>query len=295
MENTKAVLWDHIEAILVINMKHRKDRWDTLMETMREIGVEHKVVRIEAVNGRDLEGYQKKPWFTDTTSEEVARMKAGQAGCTLSHRKAVTYAKSKNLGQYLVLEDDARFDDLLTGREGELIAEVIARPETWDLFYLGFYQRLNVHHTVKCEQIGGREFEIRRMRGPLLTHAFLVNSTVYDAMLADMPTEANVWGWIAYWGSVDSWIYNKFGRNREVKVWGTMPRLVNQAADFSDISGRVQTEDESRGVHRKSTLIAKDLAGLERSLDRSPFELLYQWFKRGGRRLRARFLGYSKT
>lgn len=293
-EEDKKRFWDEVEAILVINMKHRTDRWDTLMESLREVGVEDKVVRIEAVVGKDLPSYGKGPWFTARTPDPVASMKAGQAGCALSHRKAVTYAKEHRLKHYLVLEDDARFDDLLLGKEGEMISEVIRKPATWDLFYLGFYQRLNVYHTVREEEIDGRKFEIRRMRGPLLTHAFLVNSSVYDAMLADMPTERSVWGWIAYWGSVDSWIYNKFGRRRDVKVWGTMPRLVNQAADFSDISGRVQTEEESRGTHRRSTLVPKDLPGLESSMDRSVFELLYQVFKRGGRRARARLRGYRK-
>ena len=286
--------WDEVEAILVINMIHRRDRWDTLMEILEKAGVLAKVVRIEAVVGKELPGFGRSPWFSERTPEDVANMKAGAAGCALSHRKAVTYARDHGLKHYLVLEDDARFDDLLLGREGELIAEVIRKPETWDLFYLGFYQRLNVYHTVKAETVGDREFEIRRMRGPLLTHAFLVNSSVYEAMLDDMPTEESVWAWIAYWGSVDSWIYNKFGRSRKVKVWGTMPRLVNQAADFSDISGRVQTEDESRGVHRRSTLIEKDLVGLEKSLDRSIWELLYQFVKRGGRRARARLKGYHK-
>lgn len=287
--------WDEVEAILVINMIHRRDRWDTLMEILERAGVLAKVVRIEAVVGKELPGFGRSPWFSERTPEDVANMKAGAAGCALSHRKAVTYARDHGLKNYLVLEDDARFDDLLLGREGELIAEVLKKSDGWDLFYLGFYQRLNVYHTVTAETCGEREFEIRRMRGPLLTHAFVVNASVYEAMLHDMPSEKSVWGWIAYWGSVDSWIYNKFGRNRKVKVWGTMPRLVNQAADFSDICGRVQTEEESRGVHRRSTLIAKDLEGLENSLDRSVWELSYQMVKRGGRRARARLKGYHKS
>lgn len=278
----------------MINMRHRTDRWETLMDTLGRIGVADKVVRIEAVAGTFIKGYQQPPWFTKRTPEAVARMKAGGAGCALSHRKAVEHAKQTGLKHYMVLEDDARFVDLLTGREGRMIAEVIRKADTWDMFYLGFYQRLNIYHTVKEEKIDGKDFEIRRMRGPLLTHAFLVNSSAYDAMLDDMPTEKNVWGWIAYWGSVDSWIYNKFGRNRNIRVWGTMPRLVTQAADFSDICGRVQTEEESKGTHRKSTLVAKDLEGLEKSLDRSIYEILYHLIKRGGRRARARFLGYKK-
>lgn len=288
-------MWKEVEAILVINMKHRTDRWDALMETLDKVGVRDKVVRIEAVAGKELSGFGAKPWFTGRTSDAVAANKAGAAGCALSHKKAVAYAKAHGLKQYLMLEDDARFDDLLQGREGEMVAEIIREPCLWDLFYLGFYQRVNMHHTVKEEDISGRKFEIRRMRGPLLTHAFFVNSSIYDAMLAEMPTEETVWAWIAYWGSVDSWIYNKFGRAREVKVWGTMPRLVNQAADFSDISGRMQSEDESRGLHRKSTLIPKSLAGLESSLDRSVPEGLYQFFKRGGRRMRAQFNGFHKS
>lgn len=287
--------WERVEAILVINMDHRTDRWEALMKILREVGVEHKVVRIQGIRGTDLGGYKKRPWFSHRTPECVARMKAGMAGCTLSHRRAIEHARSAGLEHFLVLEDDARFDNLLLGREGEMIGEVIAKPDEWDLFYLGFYQRLNLYHTICHERIGDREFQIRRMRGPLLTHAFLVNSSAYDLLLDQLPTEANVWEWMAYWGSIDSWIYNHFGRSRKVKVWGTMPRLVTQAADFSDICGRIQSTEESRGEHRRSTEIEKDEQAFERALDLGAGERIYHTLKRGGRQWRARCFGFTKS
>lgn len=293
--SSTSAFWNQIDAILIINMKHRTDRWDGLYKTLAEIGVEDKIVRIEGIEGKTLLGYLQKPWFRKRTPAKVASAKAGSAGCTLSHRKAIAYAKANGFPRILLLEDDALFCNTLNGREGEMIADVLSDLSRWDMFYLGFYQRVNKHYISESEIIDDQKFELWRIRGPLLAHAIVINASIYDKLLDGFPEQEKIWPWIAYWGVNDSWIYNKFGRDSKIKIWATMPKLVMQLAGYSDICGRKLTLEESEGRHRVSKLISLQKDQFERSIDLRLHEIIYQTLKRSGRVIRVWLFGYKKT
>jgi glycosyl transferase, family 25 len=291
----KQPFWDQIDAILIVNMAHRTDRWEQLEKQLSEIGVADKMVQIEAIDGKTLPGYLEKPWFRSHTPENVSRMKAGSAGCCLSHRKAIQYAKDKGFKRILLMEDDALFNHNLKGKEGTAIGTILEDLNAWDMFYLGFYQKLNKHHVAVDIKSDEGNLQLWRIRGPLMFHATIINASIYGQLLAGLPTEKNIWPWMTYWGSIDSWIQNKFGRNKNVKIWATMPKLVVQVANYSDICGRLLSVEESEGSHRKSTLIPLDEKSFEKTLNLTFGEKCYDVLKRGNRVLRARFFGYKKT
>jgi GR25 family glycosyltransferase involved in LPS biosynthesis len=290
-----APFWDGIDAVLIINLAHRKDRWDRLYKTLEEIGVADKVHRIDAVLGKNLTGYLQRPWFRDHTPERVSIMKAGAAGCCLSQKKVMAYAKEKGFKRILMLEDDAFFKDDLTGRQGEMIAEIMRQDDAWDMVYLGYYQRKNKHFVAKREEIDGNPFELWRIRGPLYNHAIVMNDKVVDAWLKALPDEKNIWPWMTYWGSIDAWVQNKFGRDSNVKIWAPNPHLVGQKSSFSDILGREMSEEESAGTHRELTFVPLEQEAFERTLDRQPSEIMHQALKRSLRVFRAWLFGYKKT
>ncbi len=288
--------WDKIDAILIINLAHRTDRFNRLYDFLKGIGVESKVHRIDAVDGKTLNGYKQHPWFTSRTPKNVAQMKAGSAGCCMSHRKTIAYAKQHHFKNILILEDDAIFRNDLKGRQGEMIAEVMSQDSEWDMIYLGFYQRLNKHYVAKQELIDGKFFDLWRIRGPLFMHAIVMNYKIFDVLLDELPSEKKIWSWMTYWGSIDSWIYNKFGRNSLIKIWGTNPNLVVQTAnDYSDICGRSLSVEESEGTHRTVKMIPLNYDEFIRSMDLTIYETCYQFFKRGGRIVRTWMFGYKKT
>ena len=286
--------WDQIDAILIVNLAHRTDRWDALTGTLTELGVAEKIHRIDAVNGQALPGFGRAPWFSASTPEQAARIRAGAAGCCLSHTKAIAYARSKGFKRVLIMEDDARFTNDLKGREGELIGDVLAGDQ-WDMFYLGFYQKRCNHHVELEEEINGKPFALWRIRGPLMFHATVVHQRIYDRLLEGLPDEPSVWSWISYWGSFDAWIQNRFGRNRAIRIWASMPKLVVQHANYSDICGRVLSTEESEGSHFDMTRIPLSSEAFEKTLDRTFLEVLHQSIKRNGRRLRARLFGFKKS
>ena len=195
-----------------------------------------------------------------------------------------------------MLEDDALFRNDLKGRQGDLIAEVLRQDDAWDMFYLGYYQRLNKHYVAKSEEIDEKPFELWRIRGPLLNHAIVIGPRVIDAWLEQLPTEKNIWLWISYWGSIDAWVYNKFGRDSKIKIWGTTPRLVVQTPEIlSDIMDRELTIEESEGTHRTVTLIPLDEISFERSVRLRFGETIHQVLKRSARVMRTFLFGHRKT
>jgi GR25 family glycosyltransferase involved in LPS biosynthesis len=295
--NTKiAPFWDAIDAVLIINLVHRTDRWNRLYKRLEEIGVADKVHRIDAVLGKNLKGYLERPWFRNHTPERVSSLKAGSAGCCLSQKKVIRYAKDHGFKRILMLEDDAMFRDDLNGRQGEMLADVMKDDSAWDMIYLGYYQRHNKHFVARREEVDGKPFELWRIRGPLLNHAIVLNCSIFDAWLEKLPDEENIWPWMTYWGSIDAWVQNKFGRQRKVKIWGTTPRLVVQTPNIkSDIVGRELSVAESEGTHRSITEIPLDEKAFARCINLSPGEHIYQFLKRSGRVIRAYLFGYRKS
>ncbi len=296
MDNSKtAPFWDEIDAILIINLSHRTDRWEQLHGKLESMGVADKVHRIDAVDGKTLKGYKQRPWFRDPTPENVSTMKAGSAGCCLSQKKVMAYAKEKGFKRILMLEDDAFFKNGLKGRQGDMIAEILRQDGACDMLYLGYYQRKNKHYVAKQEEIDGELFELWRIRGPLYNHAIVMNDKVVNAWLEALPDEKNIWPWMTYWGSIDAWVQNKFGRDSEVRIWATNPHLVVQKSSYSDILGREMSEEESAGTHRDLTFVPLEKEAFERTLDRQSPERTHQALKRSLRVFRAWLFGYKKT
>ena len=97
-------------------------------------------------------------------------------------------------------------------------------------------------------------------------HATVIHSRIFDRLLEGLSTENNIWHWMTYWGSIDSWITNSFGRNPSIRIAECRPNLVVQKANYSDICGRVLSVEESEGTHKPSELIELGPDDLESSI-----------------------------
>lgn len=79
---------NYLDKILIINLKHREDRKDEMLQELNKFQIEKdKIIFIEAV-------YNKED---------------GALGCTASHIKCMEYALNNNLDNVLILEDDYDF------------------------------------------------------------------------------------------------------------------------------------------------------------------------------------------
>ena len=105
-----------IDAIIYINLEHRKDRQLRLLQELAAIEIEpQKIFRVDAIHD----------------------ILNGHRGCAQSHIKALELAQEKNFSNVLILEDDAIFI-----KDRLILNHILERffcefSKKWDVFFLG--------------------------------------------------------------------------------------------------------------------------------------------------------------
>jgi GR25 family glycosyltransferase involved in LPS biosynthesis len=101
-------------------------------------------------------------------------LEARERCCTLSHLDIIKIAKSNNLDNVLIFEDDVWFDDNFSMYLDKISKFMTATPN-WEMLYLGG------NHLVQYQTI---PFEnIVKVSKTYTTHAYALNHTMYDFIL----------------------------------------------------------------------------------------------------------------
>ena len=131
--------------IVVINLPHRTDRWETLRQRMDAIGLD-KLVRAPAVMGAELPKTQiaaltRSPAeAVDAAPRSHLDLTRPAVGCFLSHLAIWRWVVETGLPRVLVFEDDAApAADFDAGRLGRVLT---ATPPDARLLFLG---RITMH------------------------------------------------------------------------------------------------------------------------------------------------------
>ena len=93
---------DIIDHTFVVNLKHRKDRWNTIQNNFKPINL--KLNRWDAVYGKKIDEKHIKKITTNFCNYFCSY---GMIGCWLSHYNLWRYIVKNKLDRVLVLEDDA--------------------------------------------------------------------------------------------------------------------------------------------------------------------------------------------
>ena len=126
----------YFDAIYVINLANRQDRWQNLQYNFANYGVDD-FERFIAVTPDDNCETQKKlrqqiaPFF----HEDLQKMVPGTVACLLSHIGIIKLAQSRNQQRILICEDDC----ILTEEFPQLwpmISDEL-QSQSWDMLYLG--------------------------------------------------------------------------------------------------------------------------------------------------------------
>lgn len=237
--------WSGIDAVCIINLAHRQDRWTALAGELREFVPEGKLHRVEAVHGVELSGYKIHRLFKGCTEEEC-RFWAGRAGCVLSHARCLQLAREKGWERVMILEDDALFLDDLCGSIGNMLARLLQK-EDWDMVFPGMepYDGWGVLLDEACAE-NGQTVQTCRILGPLNAHCYIMSAPAVQRALTFLPAPGDVWRWVAMNLSYDSWIANDFGTRRSVRIIGLYPIVCVQRESWSDIETMVR--DSGRGA-----------------------------------------------
>jgi GR25 family glycosyltransferase involved in LPS biosynthesis len=235
------VLADLVDGVLVINLDSRPDRWDRMRAEAAGILPADCLGRVPAVLGSELPGFGSRPWFRGKRRDTTW---AARGGCTLAHRRALQTARDADWERVLILEDDVNLPSGLSVALAPVTEALGARPDEWDVCYLGYTDPASPFQTFAE---AGDSVRLVRVYGCNCAHAYLINARARDWLLSHLPDERDIWPWLARNRAVDRWYLRHLGRR--FRVLAVAPSLINQRAGFSDIVGRA-TDYVSSGHHR---------------------------------------------
>ena len=167
------------DAVFVINMDNRPDRWETVVQTLTAYGFSN-VERVSAcrpdlsdISEDDVANFNYGP---DRTSDFDA-YRQGSIGCLQSHRKVLDLAIKRGYKNYLVFEDDVILKENTQEQLNRAIAEL--SDLDWDMFYLG-----GRHRSRRKVTPAGRE--LKRISCTYTTHAYAVNKGFYGQLSQEL-------------------------------------------------------------------------------------------------------------
>lgn len=257
LEKISPEAWKGIDGVVVINMESRTDRYTAFMENVGKFVPPERLVRINAVVGKELPGYGKRPWFTERTGER-AGMWAGAAGCALSHRHAIELARDRGWKNVLILEDDARAGGI-SGAE-TVLQRALGTLQGRYLLYLGFHRPEPYGKRILREGA----ISLWKVDGALAAHAYILSSPAYNAVLDAMPEADNIWAWMARYRAIDTFYRNFVVSRCGVSVYVLYPTLFFQEQDVSDIGGKLT--DFTKCRCRRAPYNRKSLRGVLHAL-----------------------------
>jgi glycosyl transferase, family 25 len=225
----QARLWDLIDAVLVINLDQRPERWSGLLAAASGLIPAGKIHRVPAILGRNLDGFGQRPWFRGRRRDQTW---AARAGCMLSHRLALDIARNNNWKTVLVLEDDVEFSPDLLTLAGPMHDALTRLHDQWQVCYLGFTDPVGPFQTLARLDAN---HQLVRIYGCNCAHAYMLRVDARDWILAQLPSEKSPWSWLSRHRAVDRWYRGKLGARFHVSA--ISPSVVNQRPGFSDIVG----------------------------------------------------------
>ena len=230
-------IWELIDAVLVINLGHRSERWNQFTQMATGLIPMEKVHRVDAVYGPDLDGFGQAPWFRGRKRDKTW---GARAGCTLSHKKALQTAADNHWETVLILEDDIEIDSAFRELKDSIYDLLIQNRDHWELVYFGFTDPWGPFK--KITDLGEKR-SLQQVYGCNCAHAYLVSAKVRQWALGKLPNQSQVWNWLSAHRAVDRWYRNTLGRH--FKILCLSPGIFNQTAGFSDIVGKETDRHEN--------------------------------------------------
>jgi glycosyl transferase family 25 len=168
-------LHDLVSHAVYINLNHREDRKAHIEKEIEKLNLSAHRIEGEIPNDDLVE--EKINLFTslgrhlDDNSKNLAK---SRIGCTLSHLKAVQYAKDNDWDYVLILEDDCQFLEYPLEKINAAIRELDSVPR-FDMLYLG----ANVVTPTRSITP-----HLAKLHAAWCLHSYILPKHMYDVFLA---------------------------------------------------------------------------------------------------------------
>lgn len=206
----------NVDAIFIINLKHREDRLRRCEEIMTNEGLTWE--RFDAIKyDPSIHGYEQE--FNKFRQGKGGKNIAGAFGCLLSHYKIMELAKSRGCKSILVMEDD--FEFVNGWRENYTRCMKDLERVEWNMFYLS----LNMDPVKKTSVTDN----IFRPYFGLAASAYIVRESMYDEILTHV---------FEYAKEIDLF-YATYLQGKRDDIYAPHKIMVYQRPSYSDIEGKV--------------------------------------------------------
>lgn len=207
---------DFADGGFYINLDHRKDKNDVMVNQLKDLGLDGFVERFSAVAAFDTIDYR--------VTDNHKMFLLGQA-TSQSHKNIIQIAKDRGYKNVLVLEDDAVFyknDVAISIIEKSL--DELSKIEEWDVFFLGANlhdKELNLQsdHLIKCDCC-------------ISSHAYILNERCFDKVLAN--------GFDKPFDVMDIFLNNQF-KNKYITYPAT---VIQRGGNVTDLGGHISMSEE---------------------------------------------------
>jgi GR25 family glycosyltransferase involved in LPS biosynthesis len=206
---------ENINQIYIINLQHRKDRWEACMKQLNRYNIRN-YVRFDAIkpdlNQIDPVQYSQNNLRIDTNYIR------GSLGCKLSHLNIIKHAKQNNIEQILILEDDFLMSENFIHKFNSTMQKVKKKNLSFDMLYLGF-------SVVRSDPYIDTDItNLKKLKNCHTTHAYMLNKHFYDTIINEIET---------CYCEIDVCYANLQKKNEN--IYGISPCLIGQRESYSDI------------------------------------------------------------
>ena len=126
----------YYDQIYIINLKHRTDRWNKMVENLKLLNIQN-YQRFEAING--LETSIKNFWHYNKIHNKNYKVNSpGALGYLLSYYHILIEAQKKKYQQILVLDDD-----IILHKDYKKFLSTYIHPKKFKLIYYGVCHQLH--------------------------------------------------------------------------------------------------------------------------------------------------------
>lgn len=207
---------DFVGGGFYINLDHRKDKNDVMVNQLKNLGLDGFIERFSAVAAFDTIDYRV------TDNEKMFLL--GKA-TSQSHKNVIQIAKERGYKNVLVLEDDALFyKNEIAISIIEKSLDELSKIEDWDVFFLGANlhdKELNLqsNHLIKCDCC-------------ISSHAYILNEKCFDSILSN--------GFDKPFDVMDIFLNNNF-KNKYITYPAT---VIQKGGNITDLGGHISMSEE---------------------------------------------------
>jgi GR25 family glycosyltransferase involved in LPS biosynthesis len=199
----------------VINLDRRPDRLDGFMHRLSNVSGDRLASRIQRFSAIDGHEIDITPEIQHMFRGSDLPLRRSQTACALSHLSLWIELINSEHDHYIIFEDDAHFTSDFTSRLGELLGQMLDRPQT-DAIFLGLHYFDEAHYPKSSIQTL-RAVVLENLMGG--TFAYILSKSGAKQLFEIAQTEGIAYG-------IDTFMLSNSHRIQLLEV---MPNFVSSA------------------------------------------------------------------